>query len=83
MKYIVFMSPSGLEYPVLFPEFIDHSEIAKSIGDTPISAGFCSVDDRGHISVYGKSQTLNLVSLETTDKILINRAFNKVDWSKL
>lgn len=63
MKYIIFQDPNGLAYPIVFPEFIDHSFIKnafKSIWPrtNAISAGFCNAQG----SVYGESRTLGIES---------------------
>ena len=72
MKYIVFEDPSGLRYPILFPEVIGHDMIARSInaaypGIRPVSAGFCSA----HGGAWGNSVSLGLKYNPVDDKQLI------------
>ena len=49
MKYIVYEDYSGLEIPILFPDIVDHRDIATKMGINGImhtdlkSAGFCTV----------------------------------------
>ena len=64
MKYIIFDSPVNGYFPIIFPEFVDHSFIAQSVhsaypGVKPISAGFCNKNG----NVWGKSVSLKLDSL--------------------
>ena len=76
MKYIILQSPSGLEIPVLFPDFIGHNDIKNTIEFSDVvSAGFCKPDCEGKISTWGESTTLKLKS-EVRDRSLINRAFD-------
>jgi len=63
MKYIMFLDPAGLEYPIVFPDWVDHSMMARCItglypGIKPVSAGFCGKQGEA----WGKSVTLELES---------------------
>ena len=77
MKYIIFSSPSKGEFPILFPEAIEHSFIAQCVnaeypGIKPVSAGFCEVS-LSEVGLYGKSVSLNL-SPRHEDYYLIEQA---------
>ena len=63
MKYVMFEEPSGIRYPIVFSELINHSTIVRGMhsqypGIKPISAGFCN----RHGQAWGKSVTLDLKS---------------------
>ena len=70
MKYILF--ESSPDFPVVFPDFMDHSMMVRAIqsespGAKPISAGFCNT--RG--SVWGKSTSLQLESQSEDARFLV------------
>ena len=69
MKYVMFEA-GGLEYPVLFPDFIKHNDIRQSIGHEVISAGFVSVGSDGNLTAYGESVSLGKKSRPEDSKIL-------------
>lgn len=62
-KYVVF-SNGFEEIPLLFPGFVQHSEVARHFPHlTPISAGFVSqMQPDGKIEAHGESLSLNLKS---------------------
>lgn len=71
MKYIMFESPEGGKYPVLFPDQIPHvlmSVAVKAITDPhtlePVSAGFVAI---GNCDVYGDSESLGGMTHNETD----------------
>jgi hypothetical protein len=75
MKYIIFKDTvSGLIQPVLFGEQTVHSQI-KIERAKPVSAGFFSFEN-GEMSVYGKSDSLNLESQETDLDYIIKAFMN-------
>jgi hypothetical protein len=74
LKYIIVTDDWGTEIPILFPELLDHSAVARSF-DRVLSAGFVSIgtrwpdallrpraehrEDRGlYATCYGSSTTL-------------------------
>jgi hypothetical protein len=61
-KYII-LERSGIEMPILFPEFIEHID-AVLIGGKVISAGFFEVILREHsrmeVRAYGESISLKV-----------------------
>jgi hypothetical protein len=72
MKYIMFEF-SGMRWPILFPEMVTHSDIARSItgcfpGFEVVSAGFCS----RYGDVYGESVSLKVKS-DQADSIIIKK----------
>lgn len=67
-KYV--MTRNG---PIVFPLSIEHSAFRNF---NPTSAGFVLIDEKGNVSTYGKSQSLNLEAKEF-DNILIECAFEE------
>lgn len=72
MKYIVYENWSGMEAPVLFPQFFGHENIAKVLTNKKslISAGFVSLNGDS-ISAHGESRSLGLESRGSEDADLI------------
>jgi hypothetical protein len=88
-KYIVF-NCDGKETPVVFPDFINHNEIAltpASKNCAPISAGFCSiVTGVMHAEGFSKGLALNsrpqdaeLISRLLTGAVLPLSALTRAD----
>lgn len=78
MKYVIFENPDTSEFPILFPEHIDHAFIRNSVnshypGVKAVRAGFCNSDG----GCWGKSIGLNLVSDPKQDEWLLMKAFNR------
>ena len=72
MKYIMFEF-SGMRWPILFPETVTHSDIARSITShfsefEVVSAGFCN----RHGDVYGEAVSLKVKS-DPADTMLIKK----------
>jgi hypothetical protein len=84
-KYIIFTTDGVTEFPILFPSYIDHCDIANMFGHKAISAGRFEVgaeateDDPMNISVWAgdKSVTLKLKSRGKEDAGLIQRLLRK------
>jgi hypothetical protein len=62
-KYVMFKSPLYGEFPVCFPNIIEHNMMIQAIcneypGIKPVSAGFYNSD----FTCYGNSKVLNLKS---------------------
>jgi hypothetical protein len=79
-KYIVFETRNGVEFPILFPAFIQHSDISKAIKQqfqsNPISAGQFEIIHRRNgiaVAAYGNSLTLNISSRGKVDSSLIEK----------
>jgi len=69
MKYIIFDS-DGIEVPILFPEIIQHVDIAaKLYRMKPVSAGFVQTTPVGLLA-YGYSTSLHLESRLEDSKII-------------
>ena len=78
-NYIIFKKEIGgvvRELPVIYPDMLSHSDVAKSMsvvpgmkGFTPVSAGQLQLVAE---SCSGQSRTLNLSSREDDDQRLIN-----------
>ena len=87
-KYII-AGYRGCETPVLFPCFVNHSDIAKIFGGKEyiISAGFFEVGAKEtkeypkniSVCVFGKSETLNKEVNKDYDPILIQKLLRKQD----
>ena len=81
-KYIIIMI-SGIETPILFPETMNHSDVARGLCfgsvDNVVSAGFwnTTVTTDGYVEyhAWGDSYTLKMKSREE-DSAILNRFFN-------
>ena len=73
-KYVVFEGDLGIEYPVIFPPYTNHSSI-RDLSGKAISAGFVIFED-GILIPYGESVTLKLKS-RPKDQKLLNKLFEK------
>ena len=89
LKYIIF-DHYGLEYPVIFPELIEHDRMAQKVKECdtpskPISAGFIKIKQDleysglSYIECYGNSTSLNLESKKEIDSEFIKN-FLKGEW---
>ena len=74
MKYII-IELNGIESPVIFPPWVQHSSAAKWCLGTLLSAGFIRRDEGGRLYVWGESKSLKLKSRPVEDLDLILRAF--------
>lgn len=77
-KYIVGEVASDLftvEAAIVFPETIAHAAMARRVlvEGTATSAGFFYINDEGGVTVYGRSDSLNVGPAEH-DKLLISQA---------
>ena len=71
MKYIV-VDRDGTEVPVIFPQFLEHKEMAERIGGSVIAAGFVVVTSKKGVRCYGSSTTL-MIGARVSDGDLINQ----------
>lgn len=73
LKYIYFENVGF----VIFESMIEHARMAQMVGDTPVSAGFCTMPDRNGngAECYGTSTSLNLPS-SPTDTPRLRRKLN-------
>lgn len=72
LKYVI-IEHCGAPGPIVFPEFLDHREIA---GNNKVSgAGFCKIDGN-KVYVWGKSQSLQIESKQD-DAILLKLMFKE------
>lgn len=77
MKYVIFEEPSGVEYPIVFPDLVKHDFIVQCVntaypGIKPISAGFCNVSGEA----WGKSISLNMKSRPIEDRWYLKKLFD-------
>ena len=71
MKYITF--EGACDYAVVFPDYIEHSDIAKKIGAKIIGAGFVSIGENS-VAPYSKSESLQ-IGPDKMDQFLLNYLF--------
>lgn len=80
MKYIIF-EEAGLEFPVLFPDFIEHHRVAmKFLSAAPKSAGWVKLEKDVSPFCSGQSVSLELESRPDNDSIIITEHFTKSIW---
>jgi hypothetical protein len=60
MKYIMFKT-GDMDTPVIFPNHIQHKDMAANLKMKPISAGFFT-EFAGEVVCYGDSMTLDIAS---------------------
>jgi len=74
-KYIVLDGVNGVEVAILFPEIMDHSNVANAFANRVVSAGKVSIGVNRHhqisIVCYGRSTTLNKGSRGREDSELV------------
>jgi hypothetical protein len=73
-KYII---GGWLEAPIVFPEIIQHADMARSLGwigddKRVVGAGFVRIQDDGYI-VYGESVSLQVKSRGAEDERILNK----------
>ena len=79
----MFESPSGLETPIIFPEWIAHSDIAQVTINPKVkllSAGFCYVttNSRDEAIVYAQGESISLrIKSRKEDSEILNTMFNR------
>ena len=66
-KYVI-ISDYGIECPIVFCPIVDHSVVCYS--RKVFSAGFCSRNEDGSVSVWGRSTSLNIGSRPEDVKII-------------
>ena len=59
MKYII-IRELGIEGPIMFPDFIQHSDAVNPKTKKPVSAGFFDRDASGQVVTHGESISLGL-----------------------
>lgn len=67
-KYIVIDNGSNV-FPVVFPDFLNHDDMARNVGGEVISAGFVEVME-DHVYTGGRSTSLQLKSREEDQDML-------------
>lgn len=71
MKYVILQTNSKMEYPIIFPDFLEHHVVANSLAEKIISAGHVSASN-GNVFTYGQSQSLGLIAREKDAEIISN-----------
>ena len=69
MKYVMLRLDGGELLPVLFPEFMQHAQMAQSVPATVVSAGRVYLED-GRIVARGASSSLDVSSREEDSSII-------------
>jgi hypothetical protein len=69
MKYVMLKLDSGELLPLLFPEFMQHSQIAQSVPANVVSAGRVYLE-HGKIIARGTSSSLDVSSREEDSEII-------------
>jgi hypothetical protein len=69
MKYVMLKLESGQLLPVIFPEFMQHAQIAGSIPAAVVSAGRVHLKG-GNINAGGSSSSLGVSSREQASRIM-------------
>jgi hypothetical protein len=69
MKYVMLKLEGGELLPLIFPEFMQHSDMASSVPATVVSAGRVSLDS-GKIVASGVSTSLSVSSREEDGDII-------------
>jgi hypothetical protein len=79
-KYIVVDHPVLGEVAVAFPNFIVHRSMARMMFDGlhVLGAGFYALHPDGSVSVYGRSESLDIDSRKGVDDPLVERALGFV-----
>lgn len=79
-KYIVVDHPVLGEVAVAFPNFIVHRNMARMMFDGlhVLGAGFYALHPDGSVSVYGRSESLDIDSRKGVDDPLVERALGFV-----
>ena len=88
-KYIM-VDYRGVNTPILFPNYVNHSDIAKAFGgkDKVLSAGFFEVGakpdkddlDNINVSVFGKSVTVGKEVDKENDPFFILKLLRKQNY---
>lgn len=68
-KYIVL--EQGTPAPVVFPETMKHSDVARALGGKVLGAGFCYIENDMYVC-YGASTSLHVNSREDLDAEILN-----------
>ncbi len=69
MKYVMLKLNSGELLPLLFPEFMQHSDVARSVPATVVSAGHVYLEG-GKIVAPGASSSLEVASRDEDSGII-------------
>jgi hypothetical protein len=75
-KYVVI--DSGLLYPIVFSDMLNHAELVRAFGGCAVGAGFCYIDSNRYVC-YGESTSLNVPSRGEVDSLILNTLLGCVD----
>ena len=69
MKYVMFRLDGGELLPLMFPEFMQHDQMAQSVPATVVSAGHISLE-AGKMVAHRASSSLDVLSREEDSGII-------------
>ena len=69
LKYVMLKLDGGELLPLLFPEFMQHADMARSVPATVVSAGHVHLED-GKIVASGASSSLEVSSRDEDSGII-------------
>ena len=69
MKYVMLRLDSGDLLPLLFPEFMQHAQMARTVPATVVSAGWVYLEN-GTLVARGSSASLGVSSREQDSEII-------------
>ena len=69
MKYVMLRLDSGDLLPLLFPEFMQHAQMAQAVPATVVSAGRVYLKD-GKLVAHGSSASLGVSSREQDSAVI-------------
>lgn len=74
LKYVMFEGDWKTETPIIFPSYVQHSDVAASFSHWKVlSAGFVRINEDGRYECYGDSHSLK-VAARDEDAAFINTA---------
>ncbi len=77
MKYVV-VQDHGLEIPILFPEILQHKDVARCYEGMVLGAGFVSRDEQGQWFCCGGSVSLKISSRVVDDSQAFREFFKGI-----
>ena len=75
MKYIIIGDEEGYEFPILFPTYWGHDEIARNVVEKRqwvLAAGFVRIGDGGEFVCLGGSRSLGIAARPERDAKVIS-----------
>jgi len=76
------LDQGGLESPIIFPNFMQHVEVASRFSGQVVSAGFVQLyveNGKLRVHAYGESHSLGLKARDR-DSGILDRALQEPEW---